>query len=110
MDSIFIRKDDLYNNQYSYEILKSNIYAVSLLDILKTQKLNADFCVKYILNPDFQLTEIDQKITIEHVKKLQPHISEEEFIEAQMRVNNKLKRRERIDSFEDFESFANRHM
>ena len=29
---------DLYKKKYDYETLKTNIYVVSLLDILKTQK------------------------------------------------------------------------
>ena len=99
-----ITKDDLYKNQYDMEILKNNIFGVSLLDILKTQKLTSDFCVKYILNPDFQLME-EEQITIDQVKKLQPHILETELmfgitvsiIQRQMRI--------RIDSF-DFESFS----
>ena len=69
-----ISKEDLYNNQYNYETLKANIYAVSLIDILKTQKLTAEFCVKYILNENFQLLEEDQKITLESIKLYQPHI------------------------------------
>ena len=39
---------DLYNNKYDMQTLKENIYAVSLWDILKTQVLTRDFCVKYI--------------------------------------------------------------
>ncbi len=103
-----ISKDDLYNNQYDYETLKTNIYAVSLLDILKTQRLTADFCVKYILNTDFQFYEEDQDITIDLVKKLQPQISNLDFVNAQLRATNKRLRCERIDSFEDFLSYSDR--
>ena len=103
-----ISKDDLYKNQYDYETLKTNIYVVSLLDILKTQKLTADFCVKYILNTDFQFSEEDQHITIDLVKKLQPQISSLDFVNAQLRATNKRLRCERIDSFEDFLSYADR--
>jgi len=103
-----ISKDDLYKNQYDYETLKTNIYAVSLLDILKTQKLTADFCVKYILNNDFQFCEEDQHITIDLVKKLQPQISNLDFVNAQLRATNKRLRCERIDSFEDFLSYSDR--
>ena len=34
---------DLFNNQYDLNILKKNIYALNLVDIIKTQKLDADF-------------------------------------------------------------------
>lgn len=103
-----ITKVDLYNNQYDYETLKANIYAVSLLDILKTQKLTADFCVKYILNENFQLTDEDQGITLEMVKKYQQHITEIELVNAIIRATHKKMLGERIDSVEDFESYMNR--
>ena len=101
---------DLYNNQYDYETLKTNIYSVSLMDILKTQKLTPDFCVKYILNTDFQLSDEDQTITIDIVKKYQPHIIMLDFVNAQLRATNKKLLGKRIDSFEDFESYMNRHI
>jgi hypothetical protein len=104
-----ICKSDLYANQYDYETLKANIYAVSLIDILKTQKLSAEFCIKYILNNMFQFADEDQNINIELVKQLQPQLTEDDFIRAELSVAVKRLNRERIDSFEDFESYANRH-
>jgi hypothetical protein len=101
---------DLYKNQYDYNTLKTNIYVVSLMDILKTQRLTADFCVKYILNTDFQFTDEDQSITIYTVKKYQPHILDIDLQNAIIIATNKKMRRERIDSFEDFESYMNRHI
>ena len=71
---------DLYNYQYDYETLKTNIYLVSLVDILKTQILTIDFCVKYILNTNFQFTKEEQEITIDMVKKYQPHIVDGDFV------------------------------
>jgi len=105
-----ITKEDLYKNQYDYETLKTNIYVVSLIDILKTQKLTAEFCVKYILNPNFQFLDEDQLITIDIVKQYQTHLHDDDFINAELKVTNKRIRKERIDSFEDFESYANRHV
>ena len=105
-----ITNEDLYKNKYDYETLKANIYAVSLLDILKTQTLSADFCIKYILNKDFQLSEEDELITIDLVKKLQPHILNIDLINAHLIATNKKLLRQRIDSFEDFESYMNRHI
>ena len=104
-----LTNEDLYKNQYDYETLKTNIYVVSLKDILKTQKLTAAFCVKYILNKDFQLLDEDQQITMEIVKKYQPHILDSDFLYVQIIATNKKLLRERIDSFEDFESYAKRH-
>ena len=105
-----ITKDDLYRNQYDYETLKANIYAVSLLDILKTQRLSADFCVKYILNESFQFLDEDQSISMETVKKYQTHLSEIDLIGAILRATHKKMMGQRIDSVEDFESYMNRHL
>ncbi len=105
-----ITKEDLYKNQYDYVTLKNNIYCVSLLDILKSQKLTADFCVKYILNEEFCILDEDQNITVDIVKKYQQHISDAELANAFKIANDKRLKRERIDSFEDFESYMNRHI
>lgn len=105
-----LTKNDLYSNQYEYETLKANIYAVSLLDILKTQKLTAEFCVKYILNENFQLSDEDQSISMKTVKKYQIHLSEIDLIGAILRATHKKMMGQRIDSVEDFESYMNRHL
>ena len=44
---------DLYNNKYDRETLKKNIYAVKLIDILKTQIIDVSFAVRYLLNYSF---------------------------------------------------------
>jgi len=105
-----ITKDDLFKNKYDYNTLKTNIYGVSLIDILKTQNLTAEFCVKYILNTDFQLCDEEKMITLDIVKKYQPHISDTEFVNAFINATNKKLRGQRIHSVEDFESFMNRHL
>jgi hypothetical protein len=64
----------LYNKKYTREELKKNIYALKLLDILKTQKIDAKFAVYYILNKNYQLHK-DDKITINIVLHYQPHLS-----------------------------------
>ena len=70
---------DLKKNQYNQETLKKNIYAVSLVDILKTQKVDADFAVKYLLQTKYQLLKEESFITSKIVLHFQPHISEEEL-------------------------------
>jgi hypothetical protein len=99
-----ITKEDLYLNQYDYQTLKTNIYVVSLLDILKSQTLTEEFCVKYILNSDFQLLDEENMINVELVKKYQPHLRDSKLI-----TNKRLKYK-RVNSFEDFESYLNRHL
>ncbi len=65
---------DLYNNKYDKQTLKDNIYAVKLIDILKTQKIDVAFAVRYILNVKYQIHE-DDNTTAPIVLKYQPHIS-----------------------------------
>jgi len=92
---------DLYNNKYSLEILKENIYAISLLDILKTQIITAKFAAKYILNKKYQFSKEDS-IIAPTVLLYQPHIS---YIELQKEL---LDYESDDDSVCDFETFANK--
>ena len=94
---------DLQNNQYDMKILKENIAAHNLWDILKTQVLTKEFCVKYILNKNYQFSEEDEKITFKDVLRLQPHIDKRELLVAIVNYKHE------DDSYEDFESFSNRH-
>ena len=93
---------DLYNRQYNLTTLKNHIYAFNLIDILKTQKLTCAFCIKYILNTNYQITEEEEKITIADVIKYQPHISKYELFVGIMNYDAE------YDSFEDFESVSNK--
>jgi hypothetical protein len=94
---------DLYNKKYDMQTLKENIYAVSLWDILKTQVLTKEFCVKYILNKNYQMEEADEKITFQDVLRLQSHINKRELLVGIVNYSPD------DDSYEDFESFANIH-
>ena len=66
---------DLKNNQYDRETLKKHIYEVDLWEILKTQKIDVTFAVRYILNPNYQLTESEKCIIKKDVLFFQPHIN-----------------------------------
>ena len=92
---------DLYNQQYDRETLKEYIYVVKLLDILKTQKIDVTFAVRYILNAKYQLHEEDQQISAPVVLKYQPHISYEEL---QKELNNYDSDDDSIDDFEKVSS------
>lgn len=70
---------DLYKNQYNQETLKKNIYAINLVDILKTQKIDAVFAVKYLLQSKYQLLKQETFITPKIVLHFQPHITKEEL-------------------------------
>ena len=65
---------DVKIKQYDRETLKKHIYQLNLWDILKTQKIDVTFAVRYILNPNYQLTQSEQSIDIKDVLFFQPHI------------------------------------
>jgi len=93
---------DLKNNKYDLTILKENIYALSLIEILETQHLTPDFILKYILNPKYQLTSEEENISLIHVFLHQPHLINTSLLDDCIQGIKK------VDSFEDFESFSNR--
>jgi hypothetical protein len=75
---------NLFTTQYSLEILTKHIYALPLIDILKTQKLNARFVAHYILNPQYQLTKEEENLTINDVLFFQPHLILSEILNEQL--------------------------
>jgi hypothetical protein len=94
---------DLYNKKYTRETLKKYIYSVRLIDILKTQKLDVTFIVRYILNPKYQLIEIDEYINIDTVLLYQTHIDKKTLNEAIINYTSD------DDSVEDFESVSKKN-
>jgi len=94
---------DLYNNKYDRQTLKENIYAVKLVDILKTQTLDVTFIVRYILNELYQFDEEDMKIDIDMVMQFQPHINKYELLKCIINYDSD------DDSVEDFQSYAERN-
>ena len=94
---------DLYNKQYSRESLKKYIYSVRLIDILKSQKLDITFIVRYILNPKYQLTEIDEYINFDTVILYQKHIDKNKLIEEFSKYTSD------DDSVEDFETVSKKN-
>ena len=94
---------DLYNNKYDRQTLKENIYAVKLIDILKTQNLDITFIVRYILSDLYQFNDEDKKIDIDMVIKFQPHINKNILLLAVNDYNSD------DDSVEDFQSYAERN-
>ena len=93
---------DLKNKQYDLNTLKENIYAIHLLDILKTQTITYEFALKYILNKNYQLTKEEENLTIKDVLFYQPHLQEDKFLEKNITI-------QRVDSFENFDSFSNKN-
>ena len=68
---------DLYKKQYTLDILTHNL---QIKIILHTQKLDADFCAKYILD-DYYCTcsEDEYLINYGYVLRHQSHITEDEL-------------------------------
>lgn len=94
---------DLYNNKYDRQTLKENIYAVKLIDILKTQTLDISFIVRYILSDLYQINDEDMNIDIDLVMKYQPYINKKELLKAIIAYDSD------EDSVENFQSFAERN-
>ena len=77
---MILTNEELYKKKYDYKTLQTNIYVVSLLDILKTQKLTSEFCVKYILDEKYMTClEDTYLIDFNYVLDKQPHITKEEL-------------------------------
>jgi hypothetical protein len=93
---------DLYNNKYDRQTLKDNIYNVKLFDILKTQKIDISFAVRYILNKKYQLDDKDSTITAPIVLKYQKHITYDELQKALQNYDSD------DESIDDFETVSNR--
>ena len=93
---------DLYNKKYSRQELKAHIYAVKLMDILKTQIIDVTFAVRYLLNDKYQLSDDDKVITSQIILKYQPHIT---YQELQSSLNDY---ETDDDSIDDFETVSKR--
>ena len=92
---------NLKENQYDRQTLKNNIYAVDLLELLKTQHIDVTFAVRYLLNKNY---DIDNRyhITPQLVVEYQPHITLKSIF------NETLQYQSDDDSVEDFESVSKR--
>ena len=92
-------KINLYEKHYDLKILKENIYKLNFFDILKTQKLTTQFLAKYILNKKYQMTPEEEKINIEYVLLMQPHINRLDLVNELINYDSD------DDSYEDFYTY-----
>jgi len=74
-----------------------------LIDIVKTQKLDVTFIVRYILNPKYQLHEIDEYLNIDTVLMYQRHINRQNLEQEILNYSSD------DDSVEDFESVSKKN-
>jgi len=93
---------DLYNKQYDRQTLKDNIYDINFFDLLKTQKIDVTFAVRYLLNKKYDLEDKYKILTPEIIVRLQPHIKIEDLI------NEILNYESDDDSVTDFETVSNK--
>ena len=57
------------------ETLRKNIYAISLFDIIIYQKIDEEFAIQFILNPDYQITsEEENNLQLNNVLYYQKHL------------------------------------
>jgi hypothetical protein len=70
-------------NKYDIDILEKNVKNLNKKALLFTQKLTAEFCIKYLFNPDIDSGSEDSYIFDKiYILEHQEHITEEEFDEA----------------------------
>ena len=93
---------DLNNKKYDRQILKDNIYAIDFFDLLRTQKIDVTFAVRYLLNKKYDLEDKYKILTPELVVRLQPHIKIEDL------KNEILNYETDDDSVTDFETVSNK--
>jgi hypothetical protein len=92
---------DLYKKQYDRQTLKSNIYSIDFFDLLKTQKIDATFVVRYVLNKKYDLDDKYKLLTPELVIEFQPHIKIKDLINELFNYDSD------DDSVTDFETVSN---
>ena len=93
---------DLYEKQYDRQTLKDNIYAIDFFDVLRTQKIDVTFAVRYLLNKKYDLDDKYKIITPGLVVRLQPHIKIEDLRYEILNYDSD------DDSITDFETISNR--
>jgi hypothetical protein len=69
----------LFMFQFTEDEIEKFIDKVSMRRVLITQKLTADFVIKYILNEDYHVNDNDSMLTIRYVLHCQPHLTEADF-------------------------------
>ena len=75
-----LTNNDLRHNQYDIETLERNIDNLNHKTLLITQKLTAEFCIKYLYVADIYSGDEDSYLfDITYILAYQPHITIEEL-------------------------------
>ena len=87
---IAISKYDLYNNYYDIQTLEYNMLERNIRqwDVMVTQDLTPDFCVTFLLDEKYSISDKERYICNLTVLNWQPHISEKELEDACKRIWN----------------------
>ena len=71
----------LLKNKYDIDILERNVGKLNKKILLATQVLTADFCIKYIWDPDTDSGSEDSYIyDFDYILDFQPHLNESQLI------------------------------
>ena len=81
---MLLTDDDLIKHKYAYSItdLEASVDNLSVRYLLNYQRLDAEFCAKYILNDYCATCQEDTYICTGDVLHKQPHLKREELQEA----------------------------
>lgn len=93
------KKLDLFKNQYDRQTLKDHLYDLDVMDILRTQVIDASFAVKYIMNPKYDLDD-QYTITADLILHYQPHLTRSEILVQLLQYESDQ------DSVDDFETVS----
>ena len=81
-----IQHHELMYNKYDIDTLEYNIDRLGLKRLLVTQNLTAEFCIKYLFNPEeYGMCVEDEYISKNDILIYQKHIRKEELEELFIR-------------------------
>jgi len=82
-------KLNLRKIKYDIEILEENVDYINMKACVNTQKLTAEFCVKYVLNEDYMsCIEDTYCINYGYVLQRQPHLTKEDIFREYAKIND----------------------
>ena len=95
-----IINSDLRLRQYDIKTLEDNIDVLHSKTLVTTQKLTADFCIKYILDMDIESGNEDSYIfDFPYILFFQKHLSYEELCEAFERQEEATEEKNQVINF-----------